>query len=201
VSDLPRTPDKHWIEYAMTAAVLVISLISLGVAIGTEDANRRMVAAASWPILQIDTGNTDDQLRPSISISIGNSGVGPAKVESLEVFWKGKAYSNSADLVRDCCGLQDLGFSKKQGQPRPTPLIKGAVAGTVIRAGETRLMLHLPLGPDNAAGWNALDRTRFELRYRICYCSVFDECWVSNLGDLHPTPVDRCPVPKIPFTE
>lgn len=47
---LPR-PRRHWLEYVVTVAALAVSVISLWVAIGTEDANRKMVAAASWPLL------------------------------------------------------------------------------------------------------------------------------------------------------
>ena len=70
---------KDWLEYAVTALVLVISVLSLWVAVGTEDANRRMVAAASWPFLEADEGNADEQGLPHLRFTVANSGVGPAK--------------------------------------------------------------------------------------------------------------------------
>ena len=34
---------------------------------------------------------------------------------------------------------------------------------------------------------------------RVCYCSVFDECWLSDLKTMNPPQVKSCPAPKVPF--
>jgi hypothetical protein len=34
---------------------------------------------------------------------------------------------------------------------------------------------------------------------RVCYCSVFDECWLSDLHTLHPQAVAQCPKPDVMF--
>jgi hypothetical protein len=196
MSDLPKIRSRHWTEYVATVTALAISLISLWVAVGTEDANRKMVAATSWPFLQVDTRNVDAQGRPDIALSVVNSGVGPAKVESFEVSWRGKEYLGSAAYLRDCCGREHVPFPSKPGQ---TSVFTGGVAGTVIRAGESRVFLDMPLGPDNGAAWHVLDRTRFEMHFRICYCSVFDECWLTTLVGLEPQRVSKCPAPKVPY--
>ena len=58
--------------------------------------------------------------------------------------------------------------------------------GLVIRPGESRLFLGLVLTAANADAWNAFDRVRLdELSFRACYCSVFHECWITTLRDLH----------------
>jgi hypothetical protein len=50
--------------------------------------------------------------------------------------------------------------------------------------------------------WNKFDRVRYsELTYRVCYCSVFDECWITRLTTLKAQPVKHCPIPAIPFGE
>ena len=49
--EIPRHPPRHWLEYVSTFVAVVISLVSLWVAIETEVANRQMVAASSWPLL------------------------------------------------------------------------------------------------------------------------------------------------------
>ncbi|HEY4942949.1 MAG TPA: hypothetical protein VII56_16085 [Rhizomicrobium sp.] len=69
---------RHWLEYVVTVVALAVSVISLWVAIGTEDANRKMVAAASWPLLQIEASNSDESNRPHITLQVANAGVGPA---------------------------------------------------------------------------------------------------------------------------
>lgn len=33
-----------------------------------------------------------------------------------------------------------------------------------------------------------------------CYCSVFDECWVSDLATVSPQPIEHCAVSPDTFT-
>ncbi len=40
-----------------------------------------------------------------------------------------------------------------------------------------------------------------ELVFRICYCSVFDECFLTDFNALHPARVDKCPVPAVPYED
>ena len=40
-----------------------------------------------------------------------------------------------------------------------------------------------------------------QVHVRICYCSVFDECWLRDSGATRPTEVKVCPTPKVPFTD
>jgi hypothetical protein len=89
-----------------------------------------------------------------------------------------------------------------------TPLITGAVQGVVLRAGETDTFIHYRLNADNLPVWKALDAAREQMTYRICYCSVLDECWRSDTqaeralrARLHPEPVRTCPAPAVPYTQ
>ncbi|HEY5338970.1 MAG TPA: hypothetical protein VIJ85_12255 [Rhizomicrobium sp.] len=58
------------------------------------------------------------------------------------------------------------------------------------------------------AVWNALDKAQRVITYRICYCSVLDECWLNTVtsqlstpGQLTPKVVKTCPVPKVAYTQ
>ena len=90
-----------------------------------------------------------------------------------------------------------------------TPLLTGTVQGIVLRAGEKEDFIRYKLGDDNLAVWNALDNARDRISYRICYCSVLNECWRSEFpgrselyfpGQLHPERVQACPVPAVAYT-
>jgi len=201
---IPHRRPRHWLEYISTAFAVVISLISLWVAIETERANRQMVAASSWPLLQVDSSNVDDKGNSVLLFRVTNTGVGPAKVRSFEVFYKGHPYRSAVSLIRACC---------KKDFVRPPPddtdpknfFITGGVPGNVIRAGETHPFIQMGLGSKNEAVWRALNTARNDdMFYRICYCSVFDECWINTVhgrNQLDPTPVGTCPVPPVPYTE
>lgn len=182
---------REWTDPFLALVALVVSAISLWVAIGTEQANRRMVAAASWPLLQADTSN----LNSTITFSVLNGGVGPAKLKTFELFWNGNAYPGAHALLAACCGYD---ASKS---PDETALTTGGITGIVIRAGENHTFLTLPRRPNNDAVWRKLDRARRKVTFRACYCSVFDECWIGSLKDLEPKRVDRCPPVHITYVE
>jgi hypothetical protein len=202
----PSRKSRHWLEYVSTFVAVLISVVSLWVAIGSEQANRQMVAASSWPILIVGSGNVGQNGQAQLSFRVTNSGVGPAKVRTFEVFYKGKPYSTSRTLMRACC---DSGFnatrSPSSAQIEPGAFITGGMAGSVIRAGEQPAFILYALADSNATAWHALDDARQrDITYRICYCSVFDECWINTIGNqeaLDPQRVDKCPVPPMPYKE
>lgn len=203
MSDLPilRRAPSRWTEYVTSAVAIFVSLVSLWIGVGTEDANQKMVAAASWPFLQLDSGNSDDAGKPHIQLSLVNAGVGPAKIESFEVFWKGHPYRTSQALLRECCHLKYIPLRPATGEPFQGPQ-SAPMVGFVVRPGETRPFLGLILGPDNRDAWQAFDRVRMtQLRFRACYCSVFDECWTTTLRGLHPAATKSCPIPKAGYIE
>ena len=146
--------------------------------------------------------NDDEQGNLIIKLAVQNAGVGPAKVKTFEVFWDDQPMKGSVELLRACCGYQMTGFGPEtQNSSRPMVPSTSIVAGNVIRAGESIKMLSLPLGEDNKVVWHRLDAARFKMRFRACYCSVFDECWISDLAALTPKPVRACMVPIVAYQE
>ncbi|MGN6514738.1 MAG: hypothetical protein ACTHLR_02735 [Rhizomicrobium sp.] len=204
--DIPTRRPGHWLEYISTVVAVIISVSSLWVAIGSEKANRQMVAASSWPILIVGSGNVGDNGQAEIIFRITNAGVGPAKVRTFELFYKGKPYPSSSALMRACCDphFQDM-TSPEQMQIAQWAFITGEVPGNVIRAGESQVFIRYGLHSEHANAWHALDAARQrDISYRVCYCSVFDECWrntITNKDRLDPVRVDTCPVPAVPYKE
>jgi hypothetical protein len=209
MSDVPPLPEltshrRHWLEYVATAAALAISAISLWVAVGTMDANNKMVAASSWPFLQVTTSDSTPDGKSELIFEIGNAGVGPALVEYFEISLDGKPLRTSGELFQRCCGFDPR-------TPRPVAIhqpsigswTEGTVGGSVIRAGESRVFLRYPKTADNDRAWNivrtAISSQRLEVR--ACYCSVFNECWQSAYVGIHPTRVDKCVAPKVSYAE
>jgi hypothetical protein len=192
---------RQWVELLLGTAALVVSAISLWVAIGTESANRQMVAASSWPLLQVDTADIPENGRGMISFSVINGGVGPAKLINLEAWWHGRPYRGALAFLKACCGYRPLAGPADLKTIGRTALLTGGVHNVVIRAGEKHTFLRMPLGSDNVSAWRKLDIARRELKFRACYCSVFDECWISTLADLEPRKVDRCPAVRVPYIE
>lgn len=200
-SQTPPARKRHWVEYAASGAALLISAISLWVGIGTEDANRQMVAASSLPMLEINTSNAGASgATPTLRFQVINAGVGPAKIETFEVFYKGNAMHGSRDLLVHCCGYHPPKAPVFTDVRHPGEWTTGDVAPSILRAGETREFLTYPESAGLETIWRALDRTReHDLDYRVCYCSVFDDCWLSDMRSLNPAHVDKCPVPAVGY--
>ena len=202
---IPTRWPRRWLEYISTAFAVVVSLISLWVAIGTERANRQMVAASSWPMLTVDSSNVDAEGHSVLLFRVTNTGVGPAKVRSFEVFYKGHPTTGAVSLIRTCCKPDFTRAPPSKTESVSGFFITGGVAGNVIRAGETQNFIQMGLGTENEKLWRALNTARNDfMTYRVCYCSVFDECWINTVkgrNQLDPEPVNKCSMPPVPYTE
>ena len=183
------------LDLAVPVSALLISVISLIIGIHhgrtmqeMAQANSRLVQANSWPLLQYATGNANDNGDPEITMKIVNSGVGPAKLMSLEIFQGEQRLRAPRDLVH----------ALDPTNPRPM-LSLGLTLPMVLRAGTDVLVVGMKR-EGNEALWDKLNKERFHLRFRACYCSVFDECWVSDLLTVSPQPIEQCPVSSDSFT-
>ena len=183
------------LDLAVPVSALLISVISLVIGIHhgrtmqeMAQANARLVQANSWPLLQFATGNANDKGENEITLKIENAGVGPAKLISFEIFRGDERIRTPRDLV----AALDPSASR--------PMLQlGITLPTVLRAGTDTLIVGMKR-EGNEALWDKLNKERFRLRFRACYCSVFDECWVSNLTTVSPEPVEQCAVTPDTFT-
>ena len=194
---LPSLLDRHWAESLLAIGAVVIAAVSLWMAYDTERTNRQLVASQSWPYLQIYESETEPR---SMNLIISNNGIGPAKLETFELFWKGRAQRNPWQLLQTCCSPVDL-----TALQRDLGLGTGSDEGIVVRAGEVHPFLTLVRNAADSAAWDALhsDYGR-NLVVRYCYCSAFDECWVNTKRfgqpqQMNPPPVRSCPRPEVPY--
>ena len=192
-----RDERKKWFEAAVAITALLVSAVSLWVAIGTEDANRRMVSAASWPLIQFIDSDADETGHVEIlKLSVSNAGVGAAKLETFELRYHGRPMRDVNDLLTTCCGY--VRSPDKTRRP-----LTSTMPQTVVRAGETRPFLILPRNDSTAAVYDRLNdaRQNGEISYNACYCSVFNECWTGNGNSIDPTPVKACVAPPVQYRD
>ena len=125
----PRT-GRFWFDLLAATSAIFISVVSLVVAFRGEETQRGLLAANSWPFVQLseDQGTNDAQL------DVENAGVGPAKVMTFELFYRGTAVDSMAELLKQCCALPN----PAPGAPTPpiTGIGYGQVYNNVIRPGE-----------------------------------------------------------------
>jgi hypothetical protein len=211
-------------DLVLPICALFVSVVSLVVAFlhghaleQMAEANAKLVQANSWPFLQYVTANHDDAGDLVITLGVHNAGVGPAKIESFEVLWNGQPVRNNVELLQRCCGLDpaklttdkavSLDGHSEHAVAAARLASRSSIANDFMSASEKGVMeahqqsnfLVLPLTPQTAPVWDKLNDARLQVQTRACYCSVFDECWVSDLRTLDAEDVKRCPTPAVPF--
>jgi hypothetical protein len=146
-----------------------------------------------------DTESRDPQGNRRISLKVENAGVGPARIQTFELWWQGQPVSTAPELLQRCC-MTDAKAPLGPSEARSLDLIIGQIASRVMRAGDAEAFLTLALKDANADIWHRLDIARLQLKMRACYCSVFDECWVTDLVQTSAKRVRSCPAASVPFT-
>ncbi|MFT3806324.1 hypothetical protein [Arenimonas sp.] len=175
---------------------LVTSIASIYLTISQGDDMQRLVQAQSWPFLGMSTGNTSKNEitglhEPVITLELENLGVGPAKIQTLELSYDGKPVTSSYELLRTCC--MDATDGERVPGTEQSPILTSPVVNRVLRAGQTTTLFRWARPTEDDRAWNRLNKARFVLKHKICYCSVFDECWTSDLETTNATPVAACP--------
>jgi hypothetical protein len=190
-----RTGFRHF-DAIVSISAIFISAVSLYVAIEHGRTERALVAANVWPfpreILSNDYGN-----ERGIAIGFSNAGVGPVTISSYEVSYRGHPVSSSLDLLRKCCGLPADPAGVRAALPHG--FYVSVADQTVWRPGEDNPVLIVHRDASAPAVPNRFKDALQDLTFRVCYCSVLDQCWVSDLKSVQVRPVRSCGAPEFAF--
>ncbi|MEP6732769.1 MAG: hypothetical protein ABJE10_19145 [bacterium] len=140
---------------ALTALVVSVSAVVVG--IYEASLQRAHDRAEVWPHLELATLTTSN----GASLSVTNSGIGPAIIKSVVVTVDGTPRRNWADA------LQAL-----EGKP-VTNFTVATIVDRGVRAGDKVEMIMLSPDKMPADFWSSIARVGIT----VCYASVFDEYW------------------------
>ena len=171
------------LEYIIGGAAVLISAISLALAISANRTQERLLAASTWPFLQFTTGNRGDDGKSAIHLNMQNAGVGPARIRVVQLEYSGKYQADARSLLNACCGANGKGV---------TTITSGAEK--VIGAGEVITLLRFDEADSDPAIWQAFNKERFKIRVAACYCSVLGECWLMDSMQSEAQPLSACPL-------
>lgn len=204
----PKEQSRRGIsaEAIIAVSALLVSVVSLGVGIYQGYLNAQMVAAASWPYLTFESGNVGEDGKSSqLTFTIVNGGVGPARIQTFQLFFEDKPVGSFRELIKACCGLDLRATMQVEGVEQavekyglPTTITP---TGKVIPAGTDRTFIDWgkPALEESAAFWRQLDQSRFhKITAAACYCSVLGECWFTDFRVSEPQKVQTCPPVKGP---
>jgi hypothetical protein len=195
-----RKTGQHKLDMITSICALGISAISIFMAWDNGNDMQKLVHASSWPALELGSGNhgTDGF---AISFSLKNAGIGPARVHTFAFFVDHKKIQSPylmAGIAELCCskewtsGLARTGgdFLRVLGADMSRP-----IASTFLSPHEEVTAVRWPRTDENLPVWKAVDQARQQGRItmRVCYCSVFDECWIADQESFPPRAVASCP--------
>jgi hypothetical protein len=196
--EAPETPHRphtahRWLDIGLAVAVVLVSLGSLYVSLHTGrtmeqlvEQNSRLVRANSVPLLQFDTGSANEEGDDEIYLAVKNAGTGPARIVWFELLQDGRPVRNFQDLLP-----KDASLSRANAG-----IITGGIAPSMMPAGEYRKLLSWPRPTQGAraADWDHMNKVRNGLKVEACYCSLFDECWLTTATADVPRPVATCEI-------
>ena len=165
-----RGERSGW-EMVSGIVALVVGVLALGVTSYTAYLQRRQAQAAVWP--RVVLGHSD---LPNFRIILMNKGVGPAMIRYVEL----RLDDRPVGTWEEALGVT------------PADYEYSSIAHRVLTPGESidAFTLH------NEALRPAVQSASRRLHGKICYCSIFDECWLfddSPEDDVHSVP--ECPAP------
>jgi hypothetical protein len=187
-------PAPRWFHIAVAASMVISALAAL---IGTlhtgrtmralVEQNAKLVRAGSTPVLEFGHGNALDDGTSALEFTVRNVGTGLARVVWFELSVDGKPMANMRAAIDAIATApaENITF-------RSSPISRRTLA-----AGADVRLFGWPKPPAADAAqtrtWSELDRARFSrVTVQACYCSVFEECWMSALDGAVPSPVAAC---------
>ena len=205
----------RWYDLALPVAALFVSFVSIFIAwhhgqIMSElvHQNERMVEAESLPYLEISTSDLSADLKtPTLRLTVQNEGVGPARIAEVAMLVNGRPVPDFNTMVDHCCapGLLQakVGGQKQLRGMRNGEVVLSSLHDRMIRPGEAVDAFAWPITDANKALVQHVNAAMSSdaVDVSICYCSVFDDCWVRTDHDRRPMPVKQCPVASVPYRQ
>ena len=202
-----------WFDLALPIAALFVSFISIYIAWHHGQVmkelvhqNEKLVEANSLPYLQIDWSDLETDLRtPTFRLTVQNQGIGPARIAAVVMTVDGHPVPYFNTLVDRCCApglLRAASRGTKQYRGiQNGEVIMSTLHDRMIRPGEAVDAFDWRVTPANQPVIDALKRgfASNRINTAVCYCSVFEDCWVRTDDDQRPVPVKQCPIPPVAY--
>ena len=151
-----------------SGVALSVSVFALALGAWQTRLMQSQARASVWPYLSIGYTYSSDTDENAFIWRVDNNGVGPARVQRVSLALDGHPMKHWTDV------LIALGFKGK------LHLSTSSTAGEVIPPSlnrETAIeAIHINDRDVGAAFKSAVERFKMD----ICYCSVYDDCWIAH---------------------
>ncbi|SEI55808.1 hypothetical protein SAMN04487995_1347 [Dyadobacter koreensis] len=155
------------LETSLSILAVVSSFCAIGITLYQVYLQRIEHYAAALPYLMVSITNFSEDSTPEYTLEVSNKGVGLAKIEKLDIWYKKKKVENENALIRALI-TNDTTTSR---------VFSSLWKGRVISPGEQFNWIKLS-GPGAQSLRNEIDKGNIE--YRILFSSIYDEKWYFN---------------------
>ncbi len=178
---------QQWVTSLSSITALTFSFLAL--ALGAYQARlmnaqtqlmQSQSRASVWPYLSIGYSINDQGEKQGYTWEISNDGVGPARIQSVVMSVDDNPAHSWKDVFRAIFGNVPVDATYSQ--------IFGRVVAPNTNRDTTIEALHLT----NLAQAKVFYAQQNRLKMEICYCSVYDECWVARQQDPEVRSIDHC---------
>src|SRR6056297_3441757 len=169
-----KSKFSDWIKSPQTMIALsavVLSVCGLFISMYEASLIREQQRASVWPNVEIQPSIRNDSLK----IFVQNSGIGPARIMNASVSYQGEVKDNWADVINSFNFRSDEMSDYQsliQGSVLPPDSGQEMIFRVASSADDQELNLAFQMG-------RAIIQE--DLNINICYCSVYDECWTTEL--------------------
>jgi len=151
-------------EMIVALSALLIGLVTAFTSVYSAYVDREYARASVWPRLELFRSFSGN----SFSYGITNSGTGPALIKTVAV-QDGSKYIKTWNEIESFRNITQSHISNRTLPPQKsiTPVLyKGEDVNSLVEADEL-------------------------IDLELCYCSIYDECWVVDRNN-RPTVVEAC---------
>jgi hypothetical protein len=191
----------RWLDISLAVSAFCVSLTTLWLTMHNARTMERLVTSNSYPNVDVVFGNQHDMhdgegVRHVLYLALENTGIGPARLRSIELSFAGQPVRNLRELLAACCTQEPA-----SSLPRTSYWSVWDDRGAMLPAGKS---LELFAWPESDAAadprFPRLEALRGRVGVRVCYCSVFNECYLRDRAQREPRPVKVCAEPTVAYT-
>ena len=159
---------------------LAVSIFALAIGAWQTRLMQSQARASVWPHLEIGYTYNSNVDENAFLWRIDNNGVGPARIETIALTFDDKPMPHWSDAIEALGfhGAQHTSTSSLAGEVIP-PSLNRETAIEALRVNQRELAA-------------AIKQNASRFGMDICYCSVYDDCWVAHWMKPKPDAVERC---------
>lgn len=160
---------------ALTA--IVLSVCALFVSVLEVSSIRSEQRMGVWPYVDVSTSYNAE----GFTVSATNKGIGPARVRFMSMSLDDQPVDDLDTMIQGILGPERAFSYDVYRASNPT--------GSVLSPDERTTLFGVPWTDDS----RALVEELGSFSLSLCYCSVYDDCWVARMNQGDPEPVSSCP--------